>query len=300
MELHQLQYVLEVAKRRHFTKAAEEIGVAQSSLSQQITKLEEELGIKLFERTTRSVYPTPAGEEFLMYAKRILEDINTVKQSMQSHIGLTRGKITIGAITTLESIDFVALITAFHQTYPGLHLNIVTNGSYNLTQMMQTGVIELALLTPPSDIACNDLEYFPLANDEFVLITASSTVMAKNKSIDLAACAQEKFIFPSPDQSIHKIYLSACVKAGFSPNIVCQSGHSETTLALVAAGMGISFFPLDTLLAANHPGVAIVRLAAPIKKHLSMVLPKRSFYSPPVIAFRNFVLEWVKSRLVYA
>ena len=140
MELHQLQYVLEVAKRRHFTKAAEEIGVAQSSLSQQITKLEEELGIKLFERTTRSVYPTPAGEEFLMYAKRILEDINTVKQSMQSHIGLTRGKITIGAITTLESIDFVALITAFHQTYPGLHLKAPSSiGHQAMTASSCTG-----------------------------------------------------------------------------------------------------------------------------------------------------------------
>jgi Transcriptional regulator len=296
VEIHQLQYVLEVAKQRHFTRAADEICVAQSSLSQQITKLEEELGIKIFDRTTRSVFPTAAGEEFIDYARRILDEIEAAKQCMQSYVGLSRGKINIGAITTLETIDFVSLITAFHNTYPGLYLNISTNGSYRLTELVKTGEINVAMLTPPMDTETDDLEYYPLGEDEFVLVASIHHPFAKKEIADLAQFANEDFIFPSPDQSIYKIYMKACREAGFSPNIVCQSSHSETALALVAAGMGLSFFPLDTLKATNAPGVMAIRLVNPIKKRICLVLPRRQYHPASVLAFRDFVLSWAKAK----
>jgi len=296
VEIHQLQYVLEVAKQRHFTRAADEICVAQSSLSQQITKLEEELGIKIFDRTTRSVSPTSAGEEFIAYAKRILSEIDAAKQCMQSYVGLSRGKINIGAITTLETIDFVSLITSFHNTYPGLYLNITTNGSYRLTELLKAGDINVAMLTPPLDTETDDLEFYPLGEDEFVLVASIYHPLAKKAVAELSQFANEDFIFPSPDQSIYKIYTKACRDAGFSPNIVCQSSHSETSLALVAAGMGLSFFPLDTLKTTNAPGVMAVRLANPIKKRICLALPKRQYHPASVVAFRDFVLSWAKAK----
>lgn len=291
MEIHQLQYVVEVAKYRHFTHAAEEICVAQSSLSQQITKLEAELGIKLFERTTRFVNPTPAGLEFVSYAKKILAEIELSKQCMQAHVGLTKGTLHIGAITTLESIGFVSLITSFHNLFPGLYLDIAQNGSYHLTEMLNTSEIDVALLTPPELDDATDIVYYPLEDDEFVLVTASTSPIATKKVIDLAELANENFIFPSPDQSIYKIYLKACQTAGFTPNIVCQSSHSETSLALVSDGMGIGFFPLGTLLANTSTKVSIIKLAKPIKKHIAMALLNRPHYVPAVAAFRDYVLK---------
>lgn len=291
MEIHQLKYVVEVAKQRHFTHAAEEICVAQSSLSQQITKLEEELGIKLFERTTRSVNPTSAGLEFITYARKILAEIELAAQCMQAHVGLTKGTLRIGAITTLESIGFVSLITAFHNLFPGLYLDIIQNGSYHLTEMLRTAELDVAILTPPVNDDLVDIALYALADDEFVLATAASSPLATKKFIDLNELAKENFIFPSPDQSIHKIYLQACHDAGFSPHIVCQSSHSETSLALVGVGMGIGFFPLDTMLTNPQSDVTIIKLTKPIKKHIAMALLKRSYYSPPVAAFRDYILE---------
>ena len=291
MEIHQLQYVVQVAKYRHFTHAAEEICVAQSSLSQQITKLETELGIKLFERTTRFVNPTPAGLEFVSYAKKILAEIELSKQCMQSHVGLTKGTLHIGAITTLESIGFVSLITSFHNLFPGLYLDIAQNGSYHLTEKLNTSEIDVALLTPPELDDDTDIVYYPLGDDEFVLVTANSSPIATKKVVNLTELANENFIFPSPDQSIYKIYLKACQDAGFTPTIVCQSSHSETSLALVSDGMGIGFFPLGTLLANASAKVTIIKLAKPVKKHIAMALLNRSHYAPAVAAFRDYVLE---------
>ncbi len=294
MELHQLQYVLEIAKHRHFTRAAEEICVAQSSLSQQITKLEEELGTKLFDRTTRSVTPTPAGEEFIQYAKRILADIDSLKQSVQAHIGLEKGRVAIGAITTLETIDFVSLVAQFHKTYPGLHLTIVSSVSNKLMDLLKTSAIDMAIMTPSLDVRNEDFDVYSLGEDEFVLIAAEGNPLLQKGSVDLAGLRDEKFIFPTSDQSSFTIYTQACTAAGFSPHIVCQSGHAKTTLALVAIGMGISFFPLNTFLAAKPAGISYTRLTNPVKKQISLVVPKRCFYPPPVLAFRDYVLRWIK------
>jgi DNA-binding transcriptional LysR family regulator len=293
MEFHQLQYVVAVASHRHFTKAAEAICVAQSSLSQQITKLEDELGLKLFDRTTRTVYPTCAGHEFILHAKRIIAQVEAAKQSMEAYANLTKGTVNIGAITTLESIDFVALISAFHRTYSGLHINIVNTGSYRLAELLQTMEINAAIFSPQVDTDLTNLDIYPLAEDEFVLVTSLAHPLANHQAIDLAELAAEDFIFPSPDQSIYKIYEKACRDAGFSPRIVCQSSHSESSLALVANGMGIGFFPRDTIVANMPPGVSIIHLANPIKKHIALALLKRPHYPPPVAAFRDFVLNWI-------
>ena len=298
MEIHQLQYVIEVAKHRHFTHAAEEICVAQSSLSQQITKLESELGVKLFERTTRAVRPTSAGAEFIFHAQEILSKIETARQCMQAHVGVTKGTLNIGAITTLESIDFVSLITTFHNKYLGLYLNIVTNGSYRLTELLRTSEIDVALLTPPANtIGNDDLDFYPLANDEFVLVTSSDHQLAKKGVMDLGEAMNENFIFPSADQSIHNIYFKACHDAGFIPSIVCQSSHSETSLALVSVGMGVALFPFDTVFSSTQPNISIVRLTKPIIKHIALAVLKRQYQPPAVTAFIDYVLNQTSHKL---
>lgn len=294
MEIHQLKYVVEVAKYKSFSRAADEICVAQSSLSQQINKLEEELGLKLFERTTRAVNTTDAGAEFLIYARQILSDIETAHQSMQAHIGLTKGTVNIGAISTADSMGFVSMVTAFHKIYPGLYLTIVTHGSYKLTELLRTSEIDVAILTPPVDSETEEIEFYPLAdNDEFVLVTSNKHRLAKRKLVSLDELTEENFIFPSPDQSIYNIYLAACRKAGLTPRIVCQSSHCAINISLVSAGMGIGFFPLNWISTSNQRGISVIKLSNPIKKHMALALRKRSYYSPPVVAFCKYLLSAV-------
>lgn len=110
-------------------------------------------------------------------------------------------------------------------------------------------------------------------------------------TIDLAEAANESFVFPSPDQSVYTIYLQACRDDGFAPKIVCQSSHSETSLALVGVGMGVGFFPLETLNYIEQYGVSIIRLTQPVIKHVALALLKRLHHPPTVAAFCDYVLD---------
>lgn len=243
MEIHQLEYVLEVAKQRHFTRAADEINVVQSSLSQQIAKLEDELGVKLFERTTRCVNLTPAGVEFVQHAKRILADLEKAKESMLLYGGMLRGTLHIGVIASLESIDFVNIVTSFRTLYPGMVVNIIQQGSHKLIEMLRMNIVDIAFLTMPVHMEHQDIEFTHLGTDEFVLVTKKEHPFVKRKYIDLIEAENENFVFHHKDESIYHICLVACNNAGFQPKIVCQSSHSPTSLALINAGIGVGFFP---------------------------------------------------------
>ncbi len=292
MEVHQLQYILEVAKQRHFTRAAESICVGQSSLSQQIAKLEDELGVKLFERTTRMVYLTPAGEEFVQCAQRILSEIESAKQCMDAHSGTLRGKLNVGTITTLTNIEFGSIMASFHQLHPNLNLDIVQAGSYKLLELLRSREIEIALLTLPSLDECRDMDTVHLADDEYVLVMSDKHRFAGRKIIDLSEAANENFVFHKKDQSIFHICLQACREAGFEPNIVCHSSGSSISFALIGAGMGIGFFPREDYRSTRCKGIVVVKLAKPIKKCIVLAILDGTYHAPPVIAFHQYVTQW--------
>ena len=117
MDIYQLEYVLAVAKYRNFTRASEELNISQSSLSQQIAKLEDELGVRLFERTTRSVYPSPAGIDFIKHATKIMDECNLAKQTVKKYISAELGKIIIGYIPIIGVYGIPSLITSFQERY---------------------------------------------------------------------------------------------------------------------------------------------------------------------------------------
>lgn len=292
MELHQLQYVLEVAKHKHFTHAADSICVGQSSLSQQVDKLEKELGVKLFERTTRKVNPTPAGEEFIQCARRILAEVESAKQCMDAHSGVLRGILNVGTITTLTNIDFGSIMASFHQLHPGLNLNIVQEGSYKLLELLRQREIEIALFTLPPLDECKDLELVHLAEDEYVLVMSENHRFAARKSIDLLEVANENFVFHTKSQSMYYICLQACRQAGFEPKIVCQSSGSSINFALIAAGMGIGFFPREDVRTTRCKGIVAVKLRKPVKKRIVLAIPDQANHAPPVVAFHHYVTQW--------
>ncbi|MCF2132246.1 LysR family transcriptional regulator [Strepomyces sp. STD 3.1] len=296
MEIHQLQYVVEVAKHQHFTRAAEEVCVSQSTLSQQITKLESELQVKLFDRTTRVVRLTSAGHEFIIYAKRILSEVERARQCMQEYVGLSRGTIKIGAINSIGDTNIPSLIVSFQKIYPGLNLSIVEEGSYKLLEMLETSEIDLAILTPPLDRNINEVvDIYSLIDDEIVLITAKDHPLANKEKLDLADAVNEKFIFPSRNHSAFNVVLEACRDAGFEPEIVCESSHLYARFSLVSQGMGVALVSSKVVNSNIMNSISVVRLTKTIKKPTVVALLKHPYHSPPVIAFRDFVINSVQS-----
>jgi LysR family hydrogen peroxide-inducible transcriptional activator len=289
MEIHQLKYVVAVDRYRSFSKAADNINVAQSALSNQIKKLENELGIVLFERTTRAVQPTVAGMDFISYAKNILNEIEAAKQCMDDYSGLMRGNVNIGAIRTVEDMGFISLIAAFHKKYPDLKFNIIQEGSYKIIDMIRKVELDVGIAIPPFDDLCQDMQIFPLIQEEFILVTAKDHWLSGRIEVSLKELADEDFIFPISDQCIYSLSIDACKNAGFDPKIVCHCSHSETSLALVGSGMGIGFFTSSSI-SNDQLDVSVTRIKETFFKQIALILPKKAFLSPATIAFRDFIL----------
>ena len=294
MELHQLQYVVEVANQKNFTRAADKINVSQSTLSQQIGKLEDELGVKLFDRNSRTVGLTQVGEDFINQAKILLDNLEKSKQIVQEYKGLLKGTLRIGAIASLGRIDFANLMTEFCRQYPDVKLEIVQAGTYGLLEKLASKSIDIAFVILPADDQYRDISFRHLAYDEFILALPPSHRLAGKATIDLAEVAEEKFIFHPATDRMFFLCMEACVSAGFHPNIVCESNHSPTCLSLISAGMGIGFFPLEKI-ENTKIDLAIARLSEPLKKDIVLAARKEGGLSPVAARFHNFVLQWIDS-----
>ena len=294
MEIHQLQYVVEVAKQRNFTRAADEICVTQSTLSHQIAKLEDELDIKLFDRNSRIVFPTEAGEEFINHAKAVLATLEVAKQSVLAYRKLLKGTLRIGVIASLGTIDYANMLAQFHKEHQGLNFEIVQDGTYSLLEKIRARELDVAFAAVASQEADEDVAFYHLAYDDYVLAVPPGHAFAGREYINLSEAAEERFIFQPSSDRMHYTCMEACAEAGFKPQIVCQSNHSPTCLALISAGMGIGFFPREKI-SGQKLAIAVVKLKQPVQKNIVLAVGKHFSLSPAVVAFNRFVIDWVQA-----
>lgn len=295
MDIFQIEYVLAVARCQHFTHAADDICVSQSALSHQISKLEEELGVQLFKRTTRAVCLTPAGKEFVENATRIMADINKTKHAMRKYALAERGEIIIGAIPTIGLLGLTADIASFQSIYPNLRLIIQEDFSGRLLDMLLNAEVDVALMTPPpNNEEYPSLNFYPLINDEIVLAIHPEHPLAKKATIELSETKDEKYIFMKPNNGLRAITLDACHNAGFEPNIVYQSSQVETVLALVASGMGITLITSRIANFLKNLSYKIVRINNAPKRVTALAIPQHNDHSPATKIFCSFMLEQYK------
>ncbi|BCJ85684.1 LysR family transcriptional regulator [Effusibacillus dendaii] len=297
MELHQLQYVLSVEKFKSFSQAADEINMSQSTLSQQIKKLEDELGTKIFERTTRSVLLTPAGLEFIVYAKRILGEVERARLAMLEYNSLKRGSIVIGTIPIIGYLGLTSLIASFQKMYPGIQIQFREAGSDVLIKLLLSSEIDVAVLTyPHSQNYESAIDFYPLFDDEVVLITNVSHPLAKRKQIDLAEASKENFIFIKSSYGMRQICLQACREAGFEPNITYESSHVETICGLVEDGLGVALLTSRVVEYVSRPYLARIRLKKSNKRTTAIAIHRDPHPSITVVAFRDFTLKWIREK----
>lgn len=289
MEIHQLEYVLAVEKFRHFSRAAEEICISQSTLSQQIRKLEEELGIPLFERTTRNVHPTSAGKEFIVYAKRIMGEIERARQAMLEHNSLGRGKLVIGAIPIIGYLGITSAIAKFQKTYPGIELEIKEAGSDLLSKWLHETEIDVAFLTYRGQ--AGGIDFSPLMEDEIVLITDHSHPLAQRKRIHLREAYGEKFLAIKSSSAMRSICEQACLAVGFQPTIIFESSQVETIIGMVEEGVGVALMTLRVAQYIPHTRISIIRLHQTLTRTTAIATPRQPHLPAATNAFRKFVLQ---------
>lgn len=241
MELHQLRYFCAVARAGNFTRAAEEQHVAQPSLSQQIRKLEDELGAKLFDRFPRFARLTRFGKAFLPKAGAILRQVGEARTEIQEMSSGEAGTVIVGVIPTIAPYLLGPILASFARRHPAVSISVTEEITPVLLEHLHNGRVDLVVLALPvrgEELLCEELFQEPL----FAAVPQRHR-LAKRKSISLAEIRDEPFLLLKEGHCFRENALSVCRRSHVHPTIVFESGQFFTILSMVATGMGVSVVP---------------------------------------------------------
>ena len=241
MEFHQLRYVCAIAETGNFSRAAERCQIAQPSLSQQILKLEKDLGAKLFDRLGRSVRLTEAGRAFIPHARAILEQMEVARSSVADKNADLRGSIAVGVIPTIAPYLMPTYTAAFAKKYPDAKLRIVEETTSVLVESLRDLSIDVAILALP--LRHKDLELFPILTEPLFAVLRRDHPRASATSLALKDLRGESFVMLRDGHCFRDLSLATCTRARITPNIAFESGQFSSLLGMVAAGVGVSLIP---------------------------------------------------------
>lgn len=292
MEFRQLLYAVQIANEKNFSRAAEKLHIAQPSLSQQLAKLERELGVVLFHRTTNSVELTHEGETFVEKARHILDLAEQLKNEMNDISNLRRGKLNVGSLPITGSHILPLVLPEFAKRYPDIEITLVEDTSAKLEELTSSGAVDFSLLTMP--IEESTLQYRPFTTEEICLAVPSQHRFARHEEpVRIKELADEPFIVLKKGQGFRQITQDICAQAGFSPKIVFESTNIDTVQSLVAAGMGVALIPKMIAEAKKGRYVPVYkRLIEPTPTRTLVIVERRGRYlSKAAEAFIATLLE---------
>src|ERR1700678_1461642 len=275
MEFHQLRHVCAIVDTGSFSRAAERCQIAQPSLSQQILKLEKDLGAKLFDRLGRSVRLTEAGRAFLPYARSILSQRETARSSVVDKCADVRGSVAVGVIPTIAPYLMPRFTMSFTKKYPEAKLRIVEEMTPILVASLRNLSIDLAILALP--LRHKDLKLFPLRTEPLFAVLPRNHRLAAAESLALKDLRGESFVMLRDGPCFRDPSIAACTHARVTPRIPFESGQFSSLFGMVAAGVGISLVPEMAL--DRNAGCRYVRLndARATRTIVAAILRGRSF-----------------------
>ncbi|WP_134734064.1 LysR family transcriptional regulator [Amycolatopsis nivea] len=244
MELQQMRYVVAVAETMSFTRAAERCLVVQSALSHQIARLERELGARLFERTSRRVRITPAGEAFLSAARESLNAAERAAAEVSAAVGEVRGRLAVGLIPTVAAVDIPDALRRYRIEYPQVRLGIRVGASEDLADQVRQGIIEVAFLGLPTSMRPQGVNARELARDRLVAVVAPDHPLAGERTVDLRRLATEVFIDLPLNTAGRNQSDEAFAAAGLNREVAFEVTTADFMMArLVRQGLGIAMLP---------------------------------------------------------
>jgi LysR family hydrogen peroxide-inducible transcriptional activator len=241
VEIHQLRYFCAVARTGSFTRAAEQEGVAQPSLSQQISRLEEDLGSKLFDRLGRGVRLTESGRALLPQAVEILSQLNNARTALQSLRRGVAGRLTIGCIPTITPYFLAPKIGDFAEKFPDVDLRIVEEITPKLVELLQSGELDLAIISPPvhnPDVVCSDL-----FRELIWVAVGKGHRLASQPRVSLPVLREERLLLLKEGHCFRDNALTICNRARTNFVSIFETNQFSSILPLVGAGFGVSLVP---------------------------------------------------------
>jgi DNA-binding transcriptional LysR family regulator len=246
MDARQMEYVVAVAEEGSFTKAAARHHIAQSALSHQVARFEAELGVRIFDRTSRSVRLSEAGQVVLPFVRQILQDIANARSALDELAGAMRGSLRIGMTQTAgQSLNLVALIGKFHRRHPDIELTAMTGPGGELAEYVHNGKLDIALGALPPEEVPHDVTFDPVGKPEpLVAVVPSDHLLVTRKRVSLEELAKEgSFVEFRPGTALREQVDAAFVVAGVRRTSSFEVGQIADMVQYAANGLGITIVP---------------------------------------------------------
>jgi LysR family transcriptional activator of glutamate synthase operon len=286
VELRQLRYFAAVAAHRHFTRAAQELHIAQPALSQQMKRLEAELGLDLFVRSTRRVSLTEAGELLLPRAQRVLAEVEDARAELEELAGLVRGRVSVGAIP-LAGLDLPGMLAEFRARHPGVAMYMREETLDPMLAQLRADELDLGFALVDAEGVGPDLEAEPLFEEELLVATGQRHRLARRKRVRLEDLAGEPFIAFRRASALHRAVEMAFADAGLPLEPAFETIELETIRALAARGLGVTIMPRGYL-AGEGPRVAQIGLRPALHLPVSLVWRRERRRPPAAEEFLGF------------
>ncbi|MGF9975389.1 LysR family transcriptional regulator [Viridibacillus arvi] len=288
MEFLQLYYFQTVARMEHMTKAAEELRIAQPSLSKTIARLEADLGVPLFDRHGRQLRLNSYGKTFLQRVDRVFMEIHEGRRELQDRAGLDKGNITL-AISIPKLLP--ELLGSFLREFPDVLIRQRIESTSTMKRLLEIGDIDFCITSVP--IEGPELEWIPLLTEEIFLIIPSEHPLAEQDSIHLIELKDESFISMNTGFGFRDLTDALCKEVGFIPNITFEGDDPETIGALVRQGLGIAFIPALSMNRITNPKLKCLQINEPnCQRTIGLSWSKRHYLSLAAQSFRDHVIRY--------
>lgn len=281
MNTRQLRYAIELSKSLNFSQSAEKLGISQPALSKQILHLEEELGVKLFDRSTTPLKLTLAGEYFVREAEDMLYREDQLVRSMEEFKSGKRGKLTIGISPFRSTYLIPTMAKKFKEAYPEVQIVLREIGSDLLRQEAAEGLYDFAIVNLPVDesvldVICLEPDTLVLAVPKMLLHTLPHP---DNSPLDIRCCRDLPFVTVKHTQEMRQLLETLCKNAGFYPNIAMEVVGLSTAWAMTCAGVGATLLPRQFVESIGSPdSIALLPLKNTVQSRQPVIVTRRGQY----------------------
>lgn len=283
MEMRTVHYFIEVAEALNFSTAAAKLGLSQSAISRQVQLLEDELGVRVFDRVGRRVFLTPAGGDLLQRCYEVRKGMDSLTARGHELASGTQGVIRIGATPqTLESV-IARVLPGFMRAHPGLAISLVENGSAKLAEAVGRGEMDLGVGALGSDRGLKSRTLFPLV---VLVALPGDHPFAGRKHVDVSDLADERVLLLRKDFMTRQLFDGACQVAHVSPPVMIESGSPHCLMALVRSGLGLAIIPSTVRFEKGHPRVLpLTQKGRQLGLWMHAIWDARRYTPPPVAKF---------------
>ena len=289
MDLRELEYFVVICEEKNFTAAAERLYISQPAISKTLSKLEEELDLRLINRNQKPVSITAEGEVLLKLARNIITQFQSTQNIMEEYKKLKRGSFTIAVPPMTGAYFFPPLFAGFKKKYPALDMRIIDGGSLASLEMVKKEEIHTGLIIfPPKDMA--GVSSIPVTQQELVVCLPADHPLAGSACLSLQQLENEPVVLYNEGFALRSIILNAYAEAGMTPKIEISTNQFLTIKALVAKGAGISFLP--AIAVNDTDAIVTVPLEPQLHVTIGLVWNPNGFLPPACKAFINFVQDY--------